>query len=345
MAALFDRDRLAQCGFDRTRLFAALKHEPVGLIDVGARWGISEVFRPTAELFDVIAFEPDPKEAAELTQTASQTAPWAGLKILPHALADRRRNLTLHLLKRANNSSIFPVDMRWYERYALAGFELEKELQLPAVPLDEIVFGEGDHLHRGEILKIDTQGAELLILQGAERTLRERTLCLVCEASFFTVYQGAPLFSELELHLRQRGFSLYGFLDVQQRSSRRLDKRLTRGRERWMQADAAFFKDPFDQPISDARSLGVLVLAGLLFGFFDFALEVAERLPEGSHDIAKAIRELATVSPTKVSQQLTQLARQIDANPAEAAARLGRYVDGLRDFHTYHEVKLTEDKA
>jgi len=340
-SGLFDRARFAHSGFPQTRLFQDLRADPVGLIDIGARWGVSEVFRPAAEIFDVLAFEADPDEAERLIRSAD--APWSRLTILPHALADERRLVTLHLLRRANNSSIFPVDLRWYDRYSLKGFEQEKEIELPAVPLDDVVFGGAGGARWGEILKIDTQGAELLILQGAERTLAERTQCILCEASFFTVYQGAPLFSELELHLRQRGFSFYGFLDVQQRSTRRLDKRTTRGRERFMQADAVFFKDPVGGN-RDARALDVLVLAATLFGFFDFALEVAALQPSPAADADRAIRQLASVTSPDVLAELNDVNDRISKNPADANVRLGQLVDRLRDVHTYHDVMLPQDK-
>jgi FkbM family methyltransferase len=338
ISALFDRARLAQSGFLNSRLFSRLSAEPIGLIDIGARWGVSEIFRLVAELLDVIAFEADPEEAERLAQSAGKNAPWSRLRILPFALADSRRTVTLHLLRRANNSSILPVDMRWYDRYSLAGFEQEKEIELSAVPLDDIVFGELGGPRHGEILKIDTQGSELAILQGAERTLHERTICIVCEASFFTVYQNAPLFPELELHLRKRGFSFYGFLDVQQRSTRKLDKRKTRGRERFMQADAVFFKDPVERGTTDARAISVLAVAAMVLGFFDFALEAAALLPVGGEEIGTIVRQLAAVTPEEVTRGLAEMNRQIAADPIHAAVYLGRLVDSLRDIHTYHDV-------
>jgi FkbM family methyltransferase len=341
---LFDRARLAQSGFQNSRLFSNLSAEPIGLIDIGARWGVSEIFHLLAELLDVIAFEADPEEAERLVQSASKSAPWSRLRILPFALADSRRAVTLHLLRRANNSSILPVDLRWYERYSLAGFEQEREIELQAVPLDEIVFGELGGPRHGEILKIDTQGSELAILQGAERTLEERTLCIVCEASFFTVYQGAPLFSELELYLRKRGFSFYGFLDVQQRSTRRMDKRKTRGRERFMQADAVFFKDPVERNTTDGRAISILVVAAIILGFFDFALECAALLPIGGDESGDVIRRIAAVTPDDVMRNLGALNRQIAADPDHAAVHLGRLVDSLRDIHTYHDVVTPDGK-
>lgn len=59
---LFDRVQLAQSGFQKSRLFSNLSAEPIGLIDIGARWGVSEIFHLTAELLDVVAFEADPED-------------------------------------------------------------------------------------------------------------------------------------------------------------------------------------------------------------------------------------------------------------------------------------------
>ena len=343
ISRLFDHARFTQSGFRETGLFSDLTTDPIGLVDIGARWGVSEIFQPAAETFDVIAFEADPEEAERLARSVASSAPWSRVQILPFALADKRRLVTLHLLQRANNSSILPVDPKWHQRYSLAGFEPVKEIELPAVPLDDVVFGDAAGSRHGEIIKIDTQGAELLVFQGAERTLVERTLCIVCEASFFSVYQGAPLFSELELHLRQRGFSFYGFLDIQQRSTRRLDKRTTRGRERFMQADAVFFKDPVDQNLTDRRAIGIVAIAATLLGFFDLALEAAARLPNGA-DVGDAIKRLAAIAPADVSRDVAKLNRQIAANTEHAAVHLGRLVDTLRDVHTYHDTVLPEDE-
>ncbi|HAR62782.1 MAG: FkbM family methyltransferase [Candidatus Margulisiibacteriota bacterium] len=63
------------------------------------------------------------------------------------------------------------------------------------------------------LLKIDTQGSELEILNGASKVL-ELTECVVLEASFFEFYKGAPLIGEIVIFMKERGFVLYDIADI-----------------------------------------------------------------------------------------------------------------------------------
>jgi hypothetical protein len=212
--------------------------------------------------------------------------------------------------------------------------------------LDQAVFAPGYQDRRfGEILKIDAQGAELEILRGAERVLSERTQCLVCEAAFFTPYDGACLFSDVERFLRDRGLRFYGFLDFQHRSTKRLDKRVHRARERMMQADAVFFRDPLDNSDTakniSGRQISVLLVASTLFGYFDFSAELAALPRWNSADrvaIGQSIAKLAEV-PTERAAEPIEALRKVNSSDSKASlVAVGRWVDRLRDFQTYHDV-------
>ena len=344
---LFSVADVERSGFLASALHRELVHRPVGLVDVGARWGVSDLFAPMASALDVLAFEADDEEAKRLTIAHPAGAPWASLNVAPVALADTQRRMTLHLLAHPNNSSLYPVDEERYHRYKLRGFELVSTIELDAVPLDEIVFDPRYEAKRfGEIIKIDAQGAELDILKGAERTLCERAQCVVCEAAFFTPYTGACLFSDVELHLRARGFSFYGFLDFQHRSTKRLDKRVHRGRERFMQADAVFFHDPLERRRGggqvDMRSAAVLFVTSLLFGFYDFSAELADLPiwePAERARLGDVVRSLAAVPAQQVGLAVGQLASECSLNPSATLVTVGRFVDRLRDFCTYHDAR------
>lgn len=66
------------------------------------------------------------------------------------------------------------------------------------VPLDDIV-KEMDYL------KIDVQGAELIVFDGATRLL-DKAVVVHAEASFVPLYHGQPTFGDLDADLRSRGF-------------------------------------------------------------------------------------------------------------------------------------------
>jgi FkbM family methyltransferase len=61
---------------------------------------------------------------------------------------------------------------------------------------------------KGAMLKIDVQGAEIDVLEGAKRTI---DLCefLLLECSLLEYNKGAPLFPEVITYLNERGFVLY----------------------------------------------------------------------------------------------------------------------------------------
>lgn len=319
--------------------FTEFRSCPLGLVDVGARWGVSEIFYPFAELIDVLAFEPEAEEATK-TKTKLQQDGWLHARVLPIALAASIGEVTLRLLRHPNNNSIYPVREESYQRYQLTGFELDKSLVVPTTTLDHIVFGaEGANHQWGEIIKIDAQGSELEILHGAERCLREHTTALLCEISFFSPYKGPPLFSEIDLFLRERGYVFYGFHDIEHRSTKRLNKSEGWGRERYMQADALFLRDPFElavpQPNIDDRAYKILFLVAVMFRYYDFALELAanDLAPPALGMLANDVRALARVDVNRLRDVLASASRS--QNPLVSFAKL---VDQYRDFSSFNDI-------
>ncbi len=77
--------------------------------------------------------------------------------------------------------------------------------------LDDVL--KVDHV---SLLKIDVQGAELMVLQGAEEILKKRS-AVILEVEFSAIYSNQPLFSDILNHLS--GFEFVDFLD-----SRRYNK-------------------------------------------------------------------------------------------------------------------------
>jgi hypothetical protein len=65
-----------------------------------------------------------------------------------------------------------------------------------------------------DYLKIDIQGAEMMVFENATEKLTD---CLVVhtEAMFVPMYVGQPLFSEQELFLRKFGLQVHKFFEIQ----------------------------------------------------------------------------------------------------------------------------------
>jgi hypothetical protein len=58
------------------------------------------------------------------------------------------------------------------------------------------------------MLKIDIQGGELMVFQNAPERMSQ-ALLIQTEVEFMPMYLGQPLFTDVDLFLRQRGFMLH----------------------------------------------------------------------------------------------------------------------------------------
>ncbi len=324
-----------------------LAQKPLGFIDIGARGGVHDLMAPIAALTAVLGFEPDEQACAELNADIDHQAQWAQFKMMPLALSNLSGPATLHLCSAPTNHSLLPVNKPFADRYNMVKFAQTGEFPVITKTLDEVIFGElKAETHWGEFLKIDTQGSEYQILQGAQRTLKERTVALFVEVEFCHIYEKQSLFSELELLLRKQGLIFYGFHSTHERSCKQLDKSLYIGRERLLHADAVFFRDPLpgsygEQPLS-SRGDQTLFVCSLLLGYFDFALELAlktfARDGVASRDLTAWIEKLAYCDPVHTREAVDRLAQAVNAEPRLANVVAGRFVDHRRAICNFEDV-------
>ena len=313
----------------------------LGFIDVGVRGGIHPVADPVAQITDVLAFEPDGKECERLRSRYSNSADWKSVTIDCTALSNTAGTSILHMTSAPTNSSLRPVDRRFINRYRMVKFEPTGNETVTTTVLDEVLQRHSHLPQLGEFMKLDTQGTEYEILQGARRTLSNRTVALLVEVWFCSPYQDQKLFSDLELFLRSLGFSFYG-TTLHYRSRKLLDKRRQVTRERPLWADAVFLKDPLSNSanLSD-RQIRVLFVCSLLLRFYDFALELARETwadGEERNRIARLVSRHATVPPWRVALDAFLLAGQVLAKPWRANVTVGKFVDARRDICNYEEV-------
>lgn len=136
-------------------------------IDVGAHIGYYSLKAAKKVGFEgsVLAVEPNPETLVRLQANLDANAIGKIVKIAPVACSDREATLEFFASPRANtgesslsrkNASQEGQDVRTY--------------QVHARPLDDIVDELG--LQRLDVLKIDVEGADFMVLKGAERALR-----------------------------------------------------------------------------------------------------------------------------------------------------------------------------
>lgn len=88
------------------------------------------------------------------------------------------------------------------------------ERTIPAMTLDNICCDRGTE--GPYLLKIDTQGAELDVLKGAETVLKD-TEFVILEVSFFEFFKGGPQIYDCIRFMQQNDFVAYDIFDLQYR--------------------------------------------------------------------------------------------------------------------------------
>jgi FkbM family methyltransferase len=186
---------------------ADLLDGPLVLVDAGCRWGASEGWEALLGRIEVIGFDPDEEECARLN-----AAGVPGRRYVPFALGARTGTARLHLTAEPACSSLYPPDRSVVEERPLLALARPAGTGAIAVTrLDEWLRREG--IGRVDALKLDVQGSELAALEGTGFAL-EGVRAVETEVTFNRIYDGQPLFADIDRFLRARGFLLWRLRDL-----------------------------------------------------------------------------------------------------------------------------------
>jgi FkbM family methyltransferase len=196
-------EAVAACRYDLWPATLRQPEAPWVLVDVGANEG--EFFAAAAKLANlsaVHAFEPQPGCEVKL-RCALAAVPGGHL----HAVAVGARSGEIELFCTANSkmASVLQPDTAVAGEYAAGDFDAGRKLKVPMVRLDDVI-PAGTPIG---LLKIDVQGYELEVLEGARKTL-ESTAALLMELNYVPHYKGGVTFDPLCECLRKLGFQTFG---------------------------------------------------------------------------------------------------------------------------------------
>jgi FkbM family methyltransferase len=240
------------------------------LFDIGARGGIDPRWRPFHRYIEAIGFEPDRLECDRLNREWRSHDP--PIRFLPYALAGRAEEVTFYEANWPPASSIYPPNEEFLKPFPFASHLLgvKDKRRISAVTLDEACRSEGIW---PDYLKLDVEGAELQVLEGGEQATAG-TLTLELEVEFAPLRTGQPLFADIDVYLRRRGWCLLGLRRVHWRRSAGLDPRGTGYGGQLTQADALYYNASLlDEGLSPARALKLVLLLAA-YHQVDLALEL-----------------------------------------------------------------------
>lgn len=280
-------------------------------IDVGARAGMSQAFMCLRPQVQIVGFEPDAAECARLNAANADPA----LRYVPIGLSEHGGPRRLFETAAPGCSSNYPPLPPLYQHHPTLKQELSPvgESLIDTTTLDAFLAAEA--LPPPVALKLDTQGSELDILRGAQQALA--TVWMIdIEVEFNPLYQGQPLFWEVDAFLRSHGFVLWrlpllahyalrpvhtpqdGITVVTTPPGVHLRAQPGHGQLFWAQAH--YVRQSLVQPESAPLQRHALLAAAALVsahGHWDLALHILSRHPDTRPEAARVAHTLEARQP------------------------------------------------
>lgn len=307
--------------------FASLTKEPirVKIVDVGTN--LLAGTPPYLDMLragtaDVVAFEPSRTAFATLNARKG-----AHEIYLPLAVGDGARH-TLHFCAAPGMTSLLepnPSVLNLFHGFPSWAQIVDTE-EVDTVRLDDVVATA-----EVDLLKIDAQGAELMVLRHAEERLKS-ALVVQTKVGFLPLYVGQPAVADLDRFLRERNFVLHRFFRVINRTIQPLmvNNDIYAGLNQWLEADAIYVRDFTRLELLSDRQL--LTLAAIMqdcYHSYDVALHLLlEHDRRTGKSLAPAyLAELKSAAAAQLSaakQELSVAPRAAAASAADPLAKTAR---------------------
>lgn len=174
------------------------------IVDGGASTGtVTDIFLRQYAHPTIHTFEPR-LDAAQRMQAKYKDCP--NVTVHACALGAADGTLTFQVVGHATSSSFFrPSTIN--QHYHPGAMGVVHSIDVPVVRLDSVLQGTID------LIKLDLQGYELEALKGCGDLLRQ-TRCIITEIEFVPLYEGQPLFGDVDVFLREKGFRLFNLYEL-----------------------------------------------------------------------------------------------------------------------------------
>ena len=179
------------------------------IADIGARGGVFnfgnlELIEPWTHY---VAFEPDKSEIDQIETVLQQEKKWKTVTIVPYAISSHEGHSKLFITHQPGLSSLIepdPIVTGIYDKGPL--FAIDKEVEVPTIRLDNAA--KRFSFTNAAMLKLDTQGSELDIMQSGINLLKDSLIAIYIEVMFQAFYKQQPLFGDVDCFMREQGFSI-----------------------------------------------------------------------------------------------------------------------------------------
>jgi FkbM family methyltransferase len=255
-------------------LFKLLRPQrPTAVVDIGANPIDGDPpYKPMLQkrLCRVVGFEPQSEALASLNAKKSECETY-----LPYVVGDGSEG-NLRVCRAPGMTSLFRPDQRMLGHFR--GFaewgQVVQEISVLTRRLDDI-----SEVEALDLLKIDVQGSELAVFRHGCQKL-SGAVAVQTEVSFVPLYEGQPIFGEIDLELRAQGFVPHAFPAIKKRmiaplSTHDPDAALNQ----LLEADIVYVRD-FSRPdeMSSEQLKHLALIAHHCYGSWDLAANCIHHL-------------------------------------------------------------------
>lgn len=186
----------------------ALKVASINVVfDIGANEGqFAREIRECGYTGDIVSFEPLSSARKKLLTFASVDPNWEVHD--QSAIGDQDGEIEIHIAGNSVSSSVLPM-LESHLSAAIGSAYIDSE----RVPISRLDLVANRYLTPESklLIKIDTQGFEWQVLDGARETLQQ-ACGVLCELSLVPLYDGQRLWRDIVHRLEAEGFMLWALL-------------------------------------------------------------------------------------------------------------------------------------
>jgi FkbM family methyltransferase len=258
---------------------ALLGGNAIALLDVGASGGIIHRWRPYRESVAFTGVEPDKRSIPALLNSPEAKV-FKSYDIIPSGAWNRNGTVTISFTRKPMCSSHFAPNMPFLSRFPEAErFDIVGSDAVECRTIDDLLSGSDKSV---DFIKLDLEGGELAVLEGAGSTLAS-CMGLHVEVGFQSIRSGQPLFGDVNSFLQKSGIDFIDFV-----SFFRWERESFNGLGQAIFADALFLRGPenlielSDGKFLTARRARTYLAILMIYERFDLASRFLDLLESGN---------------------------------------------------------------